>query len=112
MLGAFAGARPELERCFVAGGGVAHAAFAPHFAAVGATPGDTWRRIYDEHLVDGFLGAVPGLRARLAAGVRVLDLGCGTGHAVTAGCSPRRGSARSRCWTPPRPQICIYACRA
>ena len=28
-------------------------------------------------------GAVPGLPARLAAGVDVLDLGCGTGHAVT-----------------------------
>lgn len=83
MLRAFGGALPELERCFVAGGGVAQAAFAPHFEAVGAIPGDTWRRIYDEHLVDGFLGAVPGVRARLAGGARLLDLGCGTGHAVT-----------------------------
>lgn len=82
MLRAFAGALPELEQCFAAGGGVAHAAFAPHFEAAGATMGDNWRRIYDEHLVDGYLGAVPGLRARLAAGVRVLDLGCGSGHAV------------------------------
>jgi protein-L-isoaspartate O-methyltransferase len=83
MLRAFAGALPELERCFVAGGGVAQAAFTPHFEAVGAAAGDTWRRIYDEHLVGGFLGAVPGVRARLAGGARVLDLGCGTGHAVT-----------------------------
>jgi hypothetical protein len=82
MLRAFGGALPELERCFVAGGGVPHAAFAVHFEAAGATAGDTWRRIYDEHLVDGFLGAVPGLRDRLAAGARVLDLGCGTGHAM------------------------------
>lgn len=82
MLRAFGGALPELERCFVAGGGVPHAAFAPHFGVVGLTPGDTWRRIYDEHLVDGFLGAVPDLRARLAAGASLLDLGCGAGHAV------------------------------
>ena len=32
--------------------------------------------------MDGFLGAVPGLTARLAAGASVLDVGCGTGHAV------------------------------
>ncbi len=83
MLQAFAGALPALEQCFTTGGGLPPDAFAPHFAAAGAEPGDTWRRIYDEQLVDGFLGAVPGLRARLAAGATVLDLGCGTGHAVT-----------------------------
>jgi SAM-dependent methyltransferase len=83
MLQAFAGALPALEQCFAAGGGLSPAAYAPHFAAAGAEPGDTWRRVYDEHLVHGFLGAVPGLRARLAAGAAVLDLGCGTGHAVT-----------------------------
>jgi SAM-dependent methyltransferase len=82
MLRAFGGALPDLERCFTAGGGVAHEAFAPHFEAAGARPGDTWRRIYDEQLVDGFLGAVPGLHAQLAGGARMLDLGCGTGHAV------------------------------
>ena len=67
MLQAFAGALPELERCLRTGGGLAPGAFAPHFAAAGAEPGDTWRRIYDEQLVGGFLGAVPGLAARLAA---------------------------------------------
>ena len=35
MLRAFGGALPELEQCFVAGGGVPHAAFAPHFEAAG-----------------------------------------------------------------------------
>lgn len=82
MLRAFSGALPELEQCFVHGGGVNHESFAPHFEAAGAEFGDTWRRIYDEHLVGGFFGAVPGLNARLAAGTRMLDLGCGTGHAV------------------------------
>jgi len=82
MLRAFAGTLPELERAFVEGGGVPHAAFAQHLAAVGARPGDTWKHVYDEQLVDGFLGAVPGLLDRLTAGASVLDLGCGAGHAV------------------------------
>jgi 2-polyprenyl-3-methyl-5-hydroxy-6-metoxy-1,4-benzoquinol methylase len=83
MLRALAGALPELERCFVTGEGLAQAAFAPHYEAAGAKGGESRRRIYDEHLVDGFLGAVPGLPATLAAGARVLDLGCGSGHVVT-----------------------------
>lgn len=82
MLRAFAGALPDLERAFADGGGVPHADFAPHFAAAGSRPGDTWRHIYETQLVDGFLGAVPGLAERLSAGARVLDLGCGAGHAV------------------------------
>jgi 2-polyprenyl-3-methyl-5-hydroxy-6-metoxy-1,4-benzoquinol methylase len=70
---------PQVERCFVDGGGVPIA----EYAAVSAGGlGETWRHVYDEHLVDGFLGRVPGLLDRLRAGARVLDLGCGTGHAV------------------------------
>jgi hypothetical protein len=83
MLRAFGGTLPELERCFAEGGGVAHAEFHPHLEAAGAKAGDSWRRVYDEHLVGGFFGAVPGLVGTLTDGARVLDLGCGTGHAVT-----------------------------
>jgi len=69
----------QVERCFAEGGGVPIA----EYAAVSTDGlGETWRYVYDEHLVDGFLGAVPGLHERLRAGARVLDLGCGTGHAV------------------------------
>jgi protein-L-isoaspartate O-methyltransferase len=81
-LRALAGAIPELERRLVDGEGLPRSAFAPHFALAGADAGDSWRRIYDEQLVDGFIGAVDGLAARLAAGARVVDLGCGAGHAV------------------------------
>jgi SAM-dependent methyltransferase len=70
---------PAVERCFTEGGGVPYAQYAE---AAGDTLGDSWRYIYDEQLIDGFLGRVPGLPGRLEAGARVLDLGCGSGHAV------------------------------
>ncbi|WP_439379397.1 class I SAM-dependent methyltransferase [Amycolatopsis lexingtonensis] len=81
-LSAFTGILPELERAFVEGGGVPRSAYGPYLETLGAKTGDSWKHIYREHLVDGFFGAVPGLNERLTAGVRVLDLGCGTGNAI------------------------------
>jgi SAM-dependent methyltransferase len=40
------------------------------------------RGVLDELLVDAYLPLVPGLPERLAAGARVADVGCGTGHAI------------------------------
>jgi hypothetical protein len=48
---------PQVERCFTDGGGVPITEFT---AAAGAGLGESWRHVYDEHLVDGFLGRVPG----------------------------------------------------
>lgn len=70
---------PQVERCFTTGGGVPFAEFA---AVAGDTLGGSWRHVYDEQLIDGFLARVEGLPERLRAGARVLDLGCGTGHAI------------------------------
>jgi SAM-dependent methyltransferase len=69
----------QMIRCFREGGGVPYEAFRPEFTDV---MDDTWRRIYDEQLIDGFLAAVSGLEERLQSGTRVADIGCGTGHAI------------------------------
>lgn len=81
-LTAFTGILPDLERCFAEGGGVPRSAYGPYLETLGAKTGDSWKHIYREHLVDGFFGKVPGLKERLTAGARVLDLGCGTGNAI------------------------------
>lgn len=70
---------PALADCFKYGGGVGYDAFRPEFTQF---MDDAWRRIFDEHLIEGFLGRVAGLEARLQSGIWVLDIGCGTGHAV------------------------------
>jgi hypothetical protein len=68
-----------LAECFRSGGGVPYSEFRPEFTE---RMDDLWRRVYDEQLVDGFLGAAPGLRERLCEGILVADIGCGTGHAA------------------------------
>lgn len=70
---------PALVECFRNGGGVPYSAFRPEFTE---RMDDLWRRIYDEELLDGFLGTVPGLREQLREGIRVADVGCGTGRAA------------------------------
>lgn len=70
---------PRITDCFRHGGGVPYSEFRPEFTEV---MDDVWRRIYDDHLISGFLSAVDGLCERLEAGIAVLDIGCGTGHAI------------------------------
>lgn len=70
---------PRLVDRFHDGGGIPYDAYRPDFTH---SLDDVWRRIYDEQLVDGFLGQIDDLTGALERGIRVLDVGCGTGHAV------------------------------
>jgi SAM-dependent methyltransferase len=70
---------PPIEQAFRDGGGVPLAAYLPDFYDLRDV---VWHRIYDEHLIDGFIGAVAGISERLQAGIRVADVGCGSGHVV------------------------------
>jgi SAM-dependent methyltransferase len=70
---------PAVVACFRGGGGVPYSEFRPDFTEYMDA---SWRLLYDGLLIKSFLPAVKGLPERLAAGIRVADLGCGTGHAI------------------------------
>ncbi len=79
MINHFGKHLPALIECFRTGGGIPYEEFRPEFTQC---MDDAWRRIFDTQLVDGFIGRVDGLRKALEKGSRVLDIGCGTGHAA------------------------------
>jgi SAM-dependent methyltransferase len=60
------------------GGGLSYAEY-PHFHRNMA---ETSAAVHDAALIDGVLPLVSGLPERLAAGIDVADVGCGSGHAV------------------------------
>jgi ubiquinone/menaquinone biosynthesis C-methylase UbiE len=79
MINHFGSHLQRLVGCFRDGGGIAYSAYRPVFTQC---MDDSWRRIYDNLLVTGFIGAVPGLPDALKSGISVLDIGCGIGHAM------------------------------
>lgn len=68
----------RIVHCFRRGGGVPYSAF-PRFQRLMAEESGA---IHDASLLDKILPLVPGLVARLWAGIDAAEIGCGSGHAV------------------------------
>jgi SAM-dependent methyltransferase len=68
----------EIVDCFKRGGGVPYSSY-PDFQRLMAEESTA---VFDATLLDVTLPLVPGLVDRLATGIDVADVGCGSGHAV------------------------------
>jgi SAM-dependent methyltransferase len=68
----------KIIECFRKGGGVPYSEF-PRFQQLQAE--DT-ARVFDARLIDQIVPLVGGLGEKLRAGIDVLDVGCGQGHAI------------------------------
>ncbi len=69
---------PEVVECFRRGGGVPYAAYGRFHEIMQRWSG----QILDETLLEKTLPLVRGLSERLRRGIDVLDVGCGSGHAI------------------------------
>ncbi len=67
----------RLVRAFRRGGGIRYSAYLPDFPQI---MNELNRRRYDALLVQAYLPLARGLAARLRAGARIADLGCGSAH--------------------------------
>jgi 2-polyprenyl-3-methyl-5-hydroxy-6-metoxy-1,4-benzoquinol methylase len=74
-----AGHVADVSRAFREGGGVPYDEFRPEFTEV---MDGMSRGLLDDQLIEGILPRTGDLPQRLDAGIRVADIGCGTGHAV------------------------------
>ena len=74
-----AGHTHQIAQVFREGGGVPYAAFTPEFTDIMDAMG---RGVFDTMLLDRYLPLAPGLGETLAAGARVADVACGTGHVL------------------------------
>jgi ubiquinone/menaquinone biosynthesis C-methylase UbiE len=68
----------QIVECFRDGGGVPYSAY-PRFHALMAEDSGA---VHDAALIDAILPVVPGIVDRLKQGIDVIDIGCGSGHAV------------------------------
>lgn len=69
----------EVVQCFREGGGVPYSKFTRFHEVMAEDSGQSVLSSLEEHI----LPLVPGLRARLEAGIRALDVGCGRGKIFT-----------------------------
>src|SRR5207244_9251062 len=70
---------PEVAEAFRTGRGVPYSAYQPDFTGLMDRRS---RPRYEELLFSTYLAKPAGLLARLEAGIRVADVGCGTGHCI------------------------------
>lgn len=70
---------PEVASAFRAGGGVPYSRFRPEFTEL---MDGLSRGFFDGQLIDGVVPLTGDLAARLADGIRVADIGCGSGHST------------------------------
>lgn len=68
----------KIVECFRHGGGLPYSAYPRFHTLMAEQSGE----VFDAALVDVILPMADGLPARLAAGVDVADIGCGSGHAI------------------------------
>jgi len=73
-----AAVQPKILECFHNGGGVPYEEFEDFHRILAEESGSA----LDVALIDTMLPVAPGLVERLAQGIDVLDLGCGSGHAI------------------------------
>jgi SAM-dependent methyltransferase len=73
-----ASVQPEILECFRKGGGVPYEAFDDFHRIMAEESGSA----HEVALIDTTLPLVPGLGERLTRGIDVLDVGCGSGHAL------------------------------
>ncbi len=70
---------PALTEAFKTGGGIPYSAYRPDFTH---SLDEMWKRVYSEQLVEGFIGQYSDIVETLENGIKVLDVGCGTGRAI------------------------------
>jgi SAM-dependent methyltransferase len=70
---------PDVAEAFRTGGGVPYSAYQPDFTGLMDRRS---RPRFDELLFSAYLGKPDGIIARLESGIRVADVGCGTGHCI------------------------------
>lgn len=75
-IGLLAGVEDDIVHCFKHGGGVPYARYPRFHEVMAEDSGQSVLSSLESHI----LPLVPGLSQRLAAGIRVLDVGCGRGR--------------------------------
>ena len=84
------GVETKVVQCFREGGGVSYSNYERFHEIMAAESG----QVFDQTLLQTTLPLVPGLMDRLREGIDVLDVGCGSGHAINL---IARAFPKSRC---------------